>query len=310
MRDRPNGQHMERMIQLPHRYARPRLNFISPFVKYTMFFFNFIFWLVGGALIGIGLYALVDQWQSGAGVRVEDLSDILFNVGLIIAIIGAIIFFVSFAGCIGALRENTALLKLYSVALLIFFLLELLVAVLCFVFPNKMEGIIASYLTDNVIKKYREDPDLQNLIDFIQIEFRCCGLSTRSYEDWSKNEYFNCTGPELNPSVERCGVPYSCCKNATDMSSGLINIMCGYGVQREMQIGTRDPISTTKSAASLHNDPKDKVWTQGCIEALKSWINRNLYIVAGSALGIALMQLFVMYLAKSLEGQIEMQQST
>ncbi len=49
-------------------------------------------------------------------------------------------------------------------------------------------------------------------------QFKCCGLSTRSYEDWSKNEYFNCTGPELNPSVERCGVPYSCCKNATDMS--------------------------------------------------------------------------------------------
>ncbi|CAL8105874.1 unnamed protein product [Orchesella dallaii] len=95
MRERPNGQHMERMIQLPHRYARPRLNFISPFVKDTMFCFNFIFWLVGGALIGIGLYALIDQRQSGAGVRVEDLSDILFNVGLIIAIIGAIIFFVS-----------------------------------------------------------------------------------------------------------------------------------------------------------------------------------------------------------------------
>lgn len=55
-------------------------------------------------------------------------------------------------------------------------------------------------------------------------------------------------------------------------------------------MGGKDPISTTKTAASLHNDPKDKVWTQGCIEALKSWMNRNLYIVAGSALGIALMQ--------------------
>jgi len=40
----------------------------------------------------------------------------------------------------------------------------------------------------------------------------------------------------------------------------------------------------------LHNDPKDKVWTQGCIDSLKSWINRNLYIVAGSTLGTALMQ--------------------
>ncbi len=32
------------------------------------------------------------------------------------------------------------------------------------------------------------------------------------FRDWSKNEYFNCTvNPEDNPSVERCGVPFSCC---------------------------------------------------------------------------------------------------
>ncbi len=61
--------------------------------------FLFIFYqLIGGALIGIGVYALIDQWQTGDGVRVADISDILFNVGLIIAIIGAVIFFVSFAG--------------------------------------------------------------------------------------------------------------------------------------------------------------------------------------------------------------------
>jgi len=68
--------------------------------------------LVGGGLIGIGFYALVDQWQSGEGVRIDSVADVLFNVGLIIAIIGVLIFFVSFAGCIGALRENTSLLKL------------------------------------------------------------------------------------------------------------------------------------------------------------------------------------------------------
>ncbi|CAG7731742.1 unnamed protein product [Allacma fusca] len=312
MREQP--RRMERMVPVQYEYRphRPRgVNFISPCLKYTMFFFNFIFWLVGGALIGIGLYALVDQFQSGEGLRVNEVADVLFNVGLIIAIIGAVIFFVSFFGCIGALRENCVLLKAYSVALLIFFLLELAVATLCFVYPNRVEGIISNYLTDNVIQKYREDPDLQNLIDFVQQEFHCCGLSSRSYEDWSKNEYFNCTSPELNQSVERCGVPYSCCKNATDMSSGLINIMCGYGVQGDGK-PSKELLPQSKGSASLHNDanPKEKVWTQGCIDALKSWINRNLYIVASSTLGIALMQLFVMYLAKSLEGQIELQKST
>lgn len=46
----------------------------------------------------------------------------------------------------------------------------------------------------------------------------------------------------------------------------------------------------TKNSSLLQNDPKDKVWTTGCIESLKSWINRNLYIVAGLAVGVALMQ--------------------
>ena len=61
---------------------------------------------------------------------------------------------------------------------------------------------------------------LQNLIDFVQQEFSCCGLSNSGFLDWGKNEYFNCT----SPSVEKCGVPYSCCINSTDISSRLINV--------------------------------------------------------------------------------------
>lgn len=52
-----------------------------------------------------------------------------------------------------------------------------------------------------------------------------------------------------------------------------------------------------------------KVWTSGCIEIVRSWAERNLYTIAGIALGVALSQLFVIYLAKTLEGQIDLQKS-
>ncbi|XP_046689248.1 tetraspanin-33-like isoform X2 [Homalodisca vitripennis] len=57
--------------------------------------------------------------------------------------------------------------------------------------------------------------------------------------------------------------------------------MCGYGVQE----------SSVAEASK-------KVWTSGCIEVVRSWAERNLYTIAGIALGVALSQLFVIYLGQ------------
>lgn len=257
-------------------------------MKYMIFFLNFIFWLFGGLLIGIGLYAFVDKWQDKEFVKVENIYDVILNVSLVMILAGGVVFIVSFTGCVGALRENTCLLKFYSLCLLVFFLLEMAVAIMGFVFPHTMQSLLEETLSDKIIHMYREDDDLKNFIDFAQQEFRCCGLSSEGYMDWSKNEYFNCS----SPSVERCAVPYSCCINATDISSGLVNIMCGYGVQNR-------PVA---EASNL-------VWASGCIEVVRAWAERNLYFIAGVALGVALSQLLVIYLAKTLEGQIELQKS-
>lgn len=52
-----------------------------------------------------------------------------------------------------------------------------------------------------------------------------------------------------------------------------------------------------------------RVWTSGCIEIVRLWGERHLYTIASVALGVALSQLFVIYLAKTLEGQIELQKA-
>ena len=78
-------------------------------------------------------------------------------------------------------------------------------------FPNSFSTYLKDILSKDPIIKYRDDKNLQNLIDVIQTEFKCCGISDKGYKDWSRNDYFNCTA--TNKSAERCAVPYSCCRN-------------------------------------------------------------------------------------------------
>jgi len=282
------------------RRTRRRLNsdftYISGWVKYTMFLFNFLFWLMGILLIGIGVYAVFDKWRSGEGFRLENVYDVIFNLAFLLIIIGFIVAVVSFAGCIGALRENMCLLKFYSFCLLMFFLVEMALAALGFIFPHKVTGFLEGTLSDELIRNYRDDLDFQNLIDLVQKDFGCCGISSEGYKDWSKNPYFNCTEKKSdNPSVERCGVPFSCClKDAQRLQKDedLVNFMCGFGVQS---------LPKTKIITKIH--------TLGCIPMIRQYFEQNLYTVGGVALGVALAQLLVIWLSRTLEGQIENQKA-
>lgn len=86
---------------------------------------------------------------------------------------------------------------------------------------------------------YRDDPDQQNLIDWIQegwvysicspfltpngthslknmvFQLQCCGIE--GPKDWDRNIYFNCSSVEVG-SREACGVPFSCCKPQPNVS--------------------------------------------------------------------------------------------
>ncbi|XP_076363937.1 tetraspanin 86D isoform X1 [Tachypleus tridentatus] len=242
-------------------------------------------------MVGIGGWSFLEEYSESGLPEVKNVFDVLLQVSIVLMVVGAVVFSISFSGCLGALRENTCLLKVYSFLLLVLFLGELVLGTLAFVFPNTLTNWINEGLSQKLVENYRDNANFQNLIDAIQKEFRCCGISDKGYKDWSQNQYFNCsTG---NPSSERCAVPYSCCRENADSKTELVNLMCGYGAQ------------DIKSQTVLN----EKIYTRGCIEGLMEFVKGNLYLVAGICLGVALVQLFAMYLSRTLLNQITLQRA-
>jgi len=272
------------------RNRNPRsLDFISPITKYTLFFFNFLFWIVGGFVVAIGAWSFLEEYNYKGLPEVGNAFALLVNISIAVMIIGGVVFIISFAGCLGALRENRFLLKFYTITLVLLFIGEMIATVFAFVFPNTFVDVLKEGLSKEPITKYRDDVNLQNVIDAVQTEFECCGVSDEGYKDWSNNIYFNCS--HLNLSPERCAVPYSCCRNPHNIDSGLINVMCGYQMQNA---------SSVTNAAEF-------IYSRGCIEAIQEYIVRNLHLVAGIFLSVSFIQLFAIYLCKSLLAQISAQ---
>ncbi|XP_071386750.1 tetraspanin-33 [Centroberyx affinis] len=249
--------------------------FVSPIVKYLLFIFNLIFWLIALVMVSIGVYARMTKHAEAA------LACLSVDPAMLLMIVGVLMFLLTFCGCVGSLRENICLLQTFCICLTVIFILQLTAGILGFVFSDKARDKV-SEIINNAIVHYRDDIDLQNLIDFGQKEFNCCGGVT--YTDWSHNMYFNCT-PD-NPSRERCSVPFSCCLIPKD--EAVINTMCGQSMQEKEYL---------KAGAFIH--------TNGCIDKLVNWIHSNLFLLGGIALGLAIPQLVGILLSQILINQIK-----
>uniref|UniRef100_UPI00398EFCCE tetraspanin-33 isoform X2 n=1 Tax=Pristiophorus japonicus TaxID=55135 RepID=UPI00398EFCCE len=186
--------------------------FVNPVVKYLLFLFNMLFWSISMVMVAIGVYARVMKHAEAA------MACLAVDPAILLIVVGALMFLITFCGCIGSLRENICLLQTFSICLTLIFLLQLVAGVLGFVFSDKARSKV-SEIIDNAIIHYRDDLDLQNLIDYGQKQFSCCGGI--SYKDWSHNMYFNCTTD--NPSRERCSVPYSCCLRSKELVGILLS---------------------------------------------------------------------------------------
>lgn len=239
-------------------------------VKYFMFFMNVLFWFVSCLILAIGVYAMLEKQEIYG-----QISRLTTDPAAILLGIGVLMFVISFAGCLGALRENICLLRFYSFMLGFMLLLEITAAILGYVYSEKVKTEMHNAFT-KMIDNYLDDPDLQLVIDTVQKELKCCG--SEKYTDWERNVYYNCS----SPAIERCGVPYSCC------ISDEVNSQCGFGV-----------------LAISESEAESIVYTQGCLKGVEDWFRGNLILMASIAACSPVLQLIGFCFARRLTGDIK-----
>lgn len=163
-------------------------------MKYLVFLFNFLFWICGCALIGLGIYVLV-QMHNPQVFKNSATS----SAPIVIIVVGVIIFFISFFGCCGAVKENYCMVTTFAVLLGLIFLVEIAAAIAGYVYRNQLQTAFTETITDG-LKKYNTSTEITKGIDELQRDFKCCGAN--NYTDWKNYDPFKGTDQ----------VPDSCCK--------------------------------------------------------------------------------------------------
>ncbi|XP_038060185.1 tetraspanin-17-like [Patiria miniata] len=291
----PKQQQQQRQAQPKPKGGRTRpaikdVSEISLCIKYSLFFANFFFWLAGCGCIAAGIWAWNDRGALG-NLDAFLSSSPLVDPVLWFMVVGGIIFLLATFGCIGALRENIILLKIYSGLLGLILLIEIGGGVAIYFYRAEIEEKIAEYLSEVAIKNYRSNEDFQDIVDSLQSGLYCCGVN--NYNDWDMNIYFNCSEKMVgtNANVEACGVPFSCCLQ--DPASDVVNTQCGYGVRADR----------TKSQIG------EAIYTTGCLDAFKTWLTTNLVVVAIAAGVIVLVEVFGFCFSTSLVSDIKRQKA-
>ncbi|XP_064275572.1 tetraspanin-8 [Passer domesticus] len=155
---------------------------VSKCMKYSMFIFNFLFWVCGCIILGFSIWIRVSSAQQGVD------SSMLGGVNLLIAV-GAIIMILGFLGCCGAAKESRCMLMLFFIALLLILILQITGGVLGAVYKPQVEEAFNLTLNESVRALQSttgEYNEYQEGFQKLEKKYQCCGLQNGP-EDWGQN---------------------------------------------------------------------------------------------------------------------------
>jgi len=241
-----------------------------------MFLINICFWVMGGAMLGVGIWLAVDDSASDilgiAGANGMDDGLYWASVYMMISI-GAAVFLVGFLGCIGALRAGkggNVFLRLYFIIVKLIIITEFIAIILIAVFWGQLnDGVRDSMYTD-VTTKYVSETGTDSYSrswNKMQVQWMCCG--SNNFNDYKSSNF---TIAEKKP------VPWTCC-------------VMKAGTNGESETDVQDlPLCLSEASRPLTYNFK-ALYPIGCYEALTSFVDENAGIIIGITCGFIGLQL-------------------
>ncbi|KAH0616682.1 hypothetical protein JD844_027986 [Phrynosoma platyrhinos] len=158
---------------------------VSSCMKYSMFIFNFLFWVCGCIILGVSIWLRVSK---SAQEEFKIDSSLFSGVDLLIAV-GSIIMVLGFLGCCGAMKESQCMLLLFFIGLLAILLLQIVAGILGAVYKSQIEQALDSTLQEKLSAlkgSSSTDKEFQTSFHNFEKQYKCCGLGNGK-SDWGAN---------------------------------------------------------------------------------------------------------------------------
>ncbi|KAK7480859.1 hypothetical protein BaRGS_00027860 [Batillaria attramentaria] len=153
-------------------------------IKYVVFFVNFLFFAMGCAAVGLGIWALVSDDNMEALTKIDKdgkADDFNAYAGIVVLII----------------------------------IVEIVAAALAIAFKSDVEDYLQDGLKKGIGRYYdgyvNSSNPFSRAIDFAQVEFMCCGVT--NYTDFHNSPWYNNTHKGTPPPPAPF-YPESCCEQA------------------------------------------------------------------------------------------------
>ncbi|XP_052800131.1 tetraspanin-1-like [Mya arenaria] len=257
------------------------MGFCGGCFKALLIFFNIIFWLSGAAILGVGVWMIVDKnINSYFEVLNVDTHDQYFKYAAYMLIaFGVFVFLVGFFGCCGAIRGSKCLLGLYIFCLVLVFAGEIAAGVISIIYKSEVEKKVDDTLTKSIKEKYNISTTITEAWNVVQIQLDCCG-------GLGANDYNGSKFEEKNRPMK---IPPTCC------------------VLTNKNEAEEKPDSAKAKNLTACMELKDTMFfhQKGCKEGLIDWAKMHTAILIGVAMGIGAIQIFGLVIAICLCRQVD-----